>query len=600
MAACAPKPAPAPKQPEATTPKAEPAQPSPAPQLARPSKPRPNVTYYSADLQVQGLDDLMQSSDKLASHWDAQRSMPTRDLVSTFLNNLGFASNFLDLVNLSQPFLAHFDLPHNTKSSIREHFDVALSVPASDPSALVKGFPAKLKLESQGQAQWKASLPDLELSLKADAGFLSVARSVKNLARAAQDRQSKLSPQGPRLSLHLDELSDNQRRAVLNSIPQSISRRLYPALKDLSSLTLSLDLGSERPLLGKAFAVAPWKELKLPLSSPTTAPSAVAQKLPAGAATVSQVMLGDTKPIIDQLQSLVQKKVPAPFTDPGQEILTALQNLSNQVSSHVIAAYYLDKKNQASLLFAADLKDDTQGLAAVEALWTALANGVQMHIDLVKNSPEDRYTLTQKNKGPRYYGQRTQSLKITVPKRLVQDLAPQKDFALASPLMSGSGNKRRLEGYSFVRDGYAVLALGAGSKSLIRSAIRLAKEKKPSAHLESSMGLANAKSATQGCQICGFIDPLATLRALAVHAAAESGRTKDLRSTLKELDKIKLEGVISGGAHLEADKGNMAMHVPLTLVYPEQKEAVKLKKAIKGFEILDDILPEQAKAAAAR
>lgn len=590
--ACARKPTPAPQAPVAAAPKAAPKKVE-AP--ARPVAPRPVVSYYSADLRLAELGDLLASSDKLSTHWGQERSMSTRDLLATFLNNIGFAPNILERLNLKKPIYAHFDLPHDTRAT-REHFDLAVSLPAPNPKELIAGLPVSLQLQAKGEGQWQAKLADLELALKGGPDFLSIARSEKNLARAAKDRSEPAQPDAPRLRLDLDELSDTQRRAVINSLPGALGPRLAPALAELARLSIGVDMGSERPFLGRIWAQAPWSKLNLPLAAPSTAPSPVAERLPAGAAIASQIMLGDTKALIDQLSELAKAKVPVPFTDPSVKLLSALQGLSNQVATQVIAAYYLDHRSrQSAIVFAADLKDEKTGLLAVESFWEALTQGLQTHVELVKNSPEDRYLVEFRNRGPKLSGQQTQRLRIQLPERFVKDLLPQGDLALLAPLISSQGKKKRLEAYSFVRDGYAVVALGAGARNAIKNTVKLRGQ-----NLAASQGLLQAQSSSKGCQICGFIDPLPMLRALAVHAAAESGRSKDLRKTLKELDSIKLEGVMSGGAKVEATQGEMAMFVPTSLVYPEPSQAAKLKGAIKSFEVLDDIISKVPERGTAR
>lgn len=589
--ACARKPAPAPQTPVATAP----ATPKKVEAPARPVAPRPEVSYYSADLRLAELGDLLASSDKLSTHWGQERSMSTRDLLATFLNNIGFAPNILERLNLQKPIYAHFDLPHDTRST-REHFDLAISLPSPNPKELIAGLPVSLQLKAEGEDQWKAKLADLQLALKGGPDFLSIARSEKNLARAAKDRSAPAQPDAPRLHVDLDELSDTQRRAVINSLPAGLGARLAPALSELARLSIDLDMGSERPFLGRIWAQAPWSKLNLPLAAPSTPPSSIAERLPGGAAFASQLMLGDTKPVVDQLRDLAKAQVPVPFTEPSVELLNALQGLSEQVKTQVIAAYYLDHRSrQSAIVFAADLKEEKSGLAAVEKFWNALTQGLQTHVELVKNSPEDRYLVEYRNRGPKLSGQRTQRLRIELPERFTKDLLPQGDLALLAPLISTQGKKKRLEAYSFVRDGYAVVALGAGARSAIKNTVKLRDQ-----NLASSQGLVQAQSSAKGCQICGFIDPLPMLRALAVHAAAESGRSKDLRKTLKELDSIKLEGVMSGGAKIEATQGEMAMFVPTSLVYPEPSQAAKLKEAIKSFEVLDDIIAKVPEGSSAR
>src|SRR5690606_1652833 len=178
-------------------------------------------------------------------------------------------------------------------------------------------------------------------------------------------------------------------------------------------------------------------------------------------------------------------------------------------------------------------------------------------------------------------GARADVLTVSTPKNLAreaQDLA----FALTA--------RSELEVLSAVDRGVAVMAIGGGARELV--------SKRPTSTLAADPGLAVARAASGGCELCVAVDPLAAARLMVTvrRDAEEGAKAKRDNQLLVDLQRLKALGGIGLGAQFTADRGVVALGVPSGLLVPDAATAAKIRALMDP--VLDPVFEGEEEAPA--
>jgi hypothetical protein len=437
------------------------------------------------------------------------------------------------------------------------------TIAARSARAILDGVPEGQRPQPLGSGLWELVQEDQRVLFREQAAALEFALSAGDLDRAAE-----LVAEG-RTGWRLQGVGDELPPGLINPAdlvdlpPQSpLMRQLQAVSQGLTQLRVDVDLGSQRDLMLRAAALAPFEKLGLePLGAPSLRPGALEAALPAGAAGVVVMPWGSPAALHAILDKNVPiEQVPAPFDAMARTVVGGVHTLLDQVQGEVALAVYVTPGDKLTLLVAASVRDPA---AAKEALRGLQGAGIQAleAFGALAGGKDAAFKITLKADGASFSGGKLDLLTLALPKNMAS--AADEVAYLMSP-------KKELEMVSGAASGVALLAIGGGARDLLGRAGK--------ATLAGEGGLALARAAAEGCHFCVSLDPILMVRAATlVNREAEGPAAKEQAKLLSELARVPSLGGIGVGIQLSAGRGSLAFGVPRSLMMPAPAAAAQVR-----------------------
>jgi hypothetical protein len=418
--------------------------------------------------------------------------------------------------------------------------------------------------------------------LREQAKSLEFALSEQDLARAGslagEVRGRRIQVRGSSLPPGL--LSGD----LVPGLPSGLRRQVTAVLRDATSAALSVDAGTDRDLLVEVSAAAPFERLGLgPLGPARSKPTALEGRLPGAPVLVLAIPLGSPELLHKAVDGGVKAAESAgagggPFEGPMRDAARSAHSLLDQLRDDVVFALYLSPKGEATVVIAADVKDDTVTRNASRDLLTAVKTAVAGFNTLAGNNKDAAFGVTFKTdafnlsrpSGPGGAGAgKGDLLTLSAPKNLAKDTEDAQAFLT---------KKLELEVAAASTSNTAILAICAGARDIIGS-VGAAKQS-----LAAHPGLALARGASQGCHFCFAIDPGGLARfGLAVDPKMRADKTYANDIEAGAATVARLGGALGVGLRLEPQQGSLAAGLSKSLLVLSPADAAQVSKLFESF-----------------
>jgi hypothetical protein len=507
---------------------------------------------------VENIDDMIAFAEDLAAKTDPEKPIHVREEIQADLLQSGFGPGFFESLDLSSMFAIQVGYPFPDAGQpppLPSDFEIAGVVPSHDARRLLDSMPDTYKPQPLGDGLWELIDGDFKLKLREKSTGIEFGREIADLDRAAKlpAEQGK----GRRIRARMSNIPAEWLDIEQFFGPMSELRALVDVIRGVKSVEVEGEWGTDRDVVALAAAEAPFGELGLgPIGPPITRPSAIASMLPPTAALAIEMPWGDPKLIHGLIDRNVDPAlVPAPFDAVVTDAIKASHTILDQLRDELMIVWYVDKKGQATLILAGAIKDEDATRGAVRTLLGSAHKAFSAHIALQGSEKDKKYTVAIKQ-DLKLSKLKTDRFTVTVPKFMHGDV---KSMAM----MLGKKNPR-LEAYAVVEQGVAMLAIGAGAKKTVSDIARNMGRPR-SKSLETSGGLALARTVDGGCQFCVAIDPVEGTRLYFV-LKRDGGGNKRAASALKDLDKLRLEGQAAIAARVSDHRASLGLAFPRGLI----------------------------------
>jgi len=531
---------------------------------AQPKGPRPAGNPVHVQASITGLADVLQLVKQATTAWTPKDPLDASAYIQAMLLQLGYGPglwNSLDLNGVMAVDATFFaQAPTNDLRLIG-------SVAATNPKGVMEAMPSGQRPQPLGNGMWELVQGELRVLLRETPKTLEFALSQQDLARAgslaAEVKGRRVQVRGSDLPPGL--LSGD----LVPGLPSGLRRQVGAVLSEATSAALAIDAGTDRDLLVEVSAVAPFERLGLgPLGPARSKPTALEGRLPGGPTFVLAIPLGSPELLhkaIDNGAKAAEAMGVAggPFEAPLREAIKASHGLLDQLRDDVVFALYLSAKGEATVVVAADVKDDTATRNAARDLLTAVKTAVTGFNTLAGNNKDATFAVAFKTDN-KLGAAKGDVLTLAVPKNL------EKDVADAQPFLT---KKLELEAVTVISGNTAFLAIGAGARDLAGAV------GKPAGSLAAHPGLALARSASQGCHFCVALDPAGLARfVITVDAELRSdkARVKDIDTAAATVNR--LGGALGLGLKLEPKQGVFAAGLSKSLLVLSPADAAQVSK----------------------
>lgn len=555
---------------------------------APPGQPMPREDLQKVQLSasVFGVTDMLDAASQLITMWSPPEPgappINLKSLLEVGLVQQGFGPGFLDSLDLDAVHAGELEFPHEGQGPTSDaDLELRLAVSAKQPTRLLEGLPADMRPQPIGQNLWQLIDSDVQLLFRAQTDAIEVAMSMPDLD-VANGLRAKVpaGPNQPRIRMAASNLPPGEIDvAELIPLPPILARPLSSILNETTAVDFAADFGTDRDLIGRVGATAPFERLGLdPIGPATQAPSELAKSLPGDAMFVWLMPWGDPALLHQMLDKLIKvDQIPAPFDGYVDELVGGVHGVFNQVRTEVLMAVYLDDKGQLTVAFAAEVADEKATQASMREIWGAAEKAFKDHIALAGKTPEHAYTVSFKQGAVKAGKAKADLFSLTVPKSKQADLADAKWLV---------GDKPKLEVSTLVSNGKLIVAIGAGHKGYMTALGRTLG--KPGDGLETG-GLALARKVTDGCQYCVAIDPVELGELVFTIYASDPDEPEEVRKAakeaLKKLAKLGLDGEIALAVRLDQARGVFGFGVPKDLLFAEP---TKIKTLVELMDSIDD------------
>jgi hypothetical protein len=271
-------------------------------------------------------------------------------------------------------------------------------------------------------------------------------------------------------------------------------------------------------------------------------------------------------------------QIPAPFNELARKLMASFHGLVDVVASDVVLALYFDKAGRASLVLAADVKDEAKAQAELRKLEDVLVSLVEQQRALVGNNAAAQFSAKTKFDGVKLGAIKGDGLTI----KMSKDAVNEDEFGALKPFLS----RDSLEITSFAGNKVAALVIGADSRKL---ATTLARGAGKGTSLGQDKGLEHVRAAMGGCQLCVSFDPIELVRlamSLKLEKIGKEDRkyAADLKSASAKLNRMKgFDGSMGAGVRLTADRGAFGWAVDKETLMSKQFNA----ELIELIEVLE-------------
>lgn len=526
---------------------------------AQPKSPRPEGNPLRVQASVTGLGDVLQLVKQASTAWNPKNPLDASAWVQAMLLQMGYGPGLwsnLDLGGVMTVDSSFFVQQPTTDLRL------AGSLATANPKAVMEAMPSGQRPQPLGNGLWELVQGDLRVLLKESPKSLEFALSQQDLARASS---LPAEVRGRRVQLRGSDLPPGMLADFVPDLPGSLRRQVSAVMSEATSAALAVDAGTDRDLVVEVSAAAPFERLGLgPLGQARSKPTALEARLPGGPAFVLAIPLGSPELLHKMVDSAIKSAESAgiaggPFEAPVREAAKASHGLLDQLREDVVFALYLDAKGQATIVIAADVKDDVASRTAAHDILNSVKTAVTSFNTLAGGNKEATFAVTLKTDA-----KKGDTLTLAVPKNL------EKDAASAQPFLT---KKLELEAVTAVAGNTALLAIGAGARDLAGSL------GKPTSNLGSHPGLALARGASQGCHFCVAIDPAGLARlALAVDAElrADKSRAKDIDTAAATV--TRLGGALGMGLKLEPKQGTFGAGLSKSMLVLSPADAAQVSK----------------------
>ncbi|MFO7564154.1 MAG: hypothetical protein R6X02_16025 [Enhygromyxa sp.] len=537
---------------------------------ARPT-PRTDLQKIHFAGSVVGVSDMLAAASKLITMWSPPEpgapAVNLESLLEVVLVQQGFGPGFLESIDLDAVHAGEFAFPHEGQpGTTTADVELRLALSAHQPVRAIESLPSEMQPQPLGQDVWQLIEDDLQLLFRAQSDSLEIAMSMPDLDRATGLRQQvSAGANEPRVRWSITNLPPGEIDVTeIIPLPPQLARPLSSILNETSVVDFAADFGTDRDLIGRVGAVAPFARLGLdPIGPATKAPSELAKALPSDAMFVWLMPWGDPAMLHQVLDKQIPvDQIPAPFDAYVHDVLKGVHGVLGQVRGEVLVAFYLDGKGQVTMTLAAEVGDEKAAQASMREVWGAAEKAFKDHIALAGKSSEHAYSVSFKQGAVKAGKAKADLFALSVPK------AKQADLEGAGWLV---GSKPKLEVSTLVADNKLIVAMGVGHKSFMGAVGR--QLGKAGEGLEAGGGLALARKVADGCQYCVAVDPKELGEMLFTIYASDPDEPEEVhkaaKDALKQLAKLELDGQMALAVRLDKDRGVLGFGIPKSLLFAE-------------------------------
>ena len=557
VAGCSKKTAPETVEPAAAS---EPVAP-PADEQAQPEKAAgiPAEEKVNVLASFEGLQDMIVGGTDLAAR--IQGEDPSADPLAEVQAGLlaqGFGPGFLSNINLDGMHVVKVAFPAGDAGG-PEAIDFAASLAVVDGRKVLESFPSSQRPQPLGGDMWELRQENDTLLIKEAGAKLLWGRTQDDVEKAGGLEGE--AGKGRRIRVKAWNIpADDVDPAELLDLPSDVPgvAAVSEILKELNAAEVQVDFGTKKRLEVVASAEAPFGKLGLdPLGKPKMKATELEAKLPSGAVFVTTLAFGDPAMLHKTIDNTIPvDQVPAPFDTMVKDAVKGTHMVLNSISANVVAALYVDKKGAATIVLAAGVKGkkEAKALEGMRKIQGTMKSALEAHAALQGKNNGAKFGVTWKEGGLKISGVRADQLTVKIPKDFQADAA---DAALFL-------KKNAVESVSFVQDGVAFWAIGAGARSLGSDTARsLGKDRTSS--MASDGTLTKLRKGMDGCQLCMSFDGTEYLRVRLLDMQAKTkdkAKLKDIKKHLGTLAKTKGDVVVGFGVRFSDNDGAAGLVVP--------------------------------------
>jgi hypothetical protein len=551
---------------------------------ARPDRPA-NIEKIQVSGSIFGIGDMLDAGGQLITMWSPpQPGAPPinlRTMLDVGLVQEGFGPGFLASIDLDGVHAAELAFPHEGQPGTTEaDIELRMAMTAISPKRAIESLPAEMQPQPIGQDLWQLVENDTQLLFRAKGDALELAMSMPDLDRSSGLRAAvPVGPNDPRIHVSASNLPPGEIDVTdIIPLPPALARPLSGILNETTAVDFAADFGTNRDLIGRVGAVAPFSRLGLdPIGPATQAPSELAKALPGDAMFVWLMPWGDPAMLHNILDKQIPvDQIPAPFDGYVDEVVGGVHGVLAQIETEVLVAVYLDSKGHMTIALAAEVGDEKAAQAAMRDVWGAAEKAFKDHIALTGTSADHKYTVSFKQGAVKAGKAKADLFSMTVPK------AKQADLEGASWFV---GSKPKLEVSTLATDGKLIVAIGAGQKAFMANVGRALAS---GDGLEAEGGLALARKVTGGCQYCVALDPEELGQMVFTVYATDPDEPDEVHKAAKDaltkLAKLDLDGEVALALRFDADRGVFGFGIPKTLLFADP---TKIKTLVELMDSID-------------
>jgi hypothetical protein len=537
---------------------------------------------------ITAVGDMLDAGGKLINMWEPPEPgappVDLRSLLDVTLIQQGFGPGFFTSINLDGVHAAQVGFPHEGQPGVTDRdVDVALSLAASDPVRAIESMPAAMQPQPLGNGIWQIVEDDMELLFRAGQGALEIGLNMESLDLARSlPAKVTVGPSEPRIKLTATNIpSVDIDVTELIPLPPELAKTLSSIINETKSVDFAADFGTDRDLIIRAGARAPFGRLGLdPIGPATQQPSALAKALPGEAMFTWVMPWGDPKLLHRVLDKQIPvNQIPAPFNGYVDEVLAGAHGLLDSIKGEVLATAYIEK-GKFTLVLAAEVKDEAAARKSIRGMFSAADKAFQDHIALTGTTPDHKYTVTFKQDAVQLGKGQGDLFTLTVPKNEHDDVRSLGWFL--------GDKKPQLEVSMVVADGKLIVAIGAGQKTTMGTIGRRL-GKTPDAGLEAGGGLALARKLAGGCQYCIALDPIEIGEMVFTVMASDKSEPAEVHTAASKavnaLGRLALDGELAFALRLDDDEGVAGFGWPKALLFANPDE---IKQIVALLESIDE------------
>jgi len=539
----------------------------PAPTVA--TEPRAAAERIVVSGSIEGLDDVFAGFKKFSESYMPDEATDPQAEIQAMLLGMGFGPGFWGNIDLGG--VHSFTSATPLSGGGPDDSSLAASIAVVDARKLIENMPQSQRPSPLGEGMWELAIDETRLLMREQGKELLLGFSTDDIGTAGSLRGKATA--GARIRMRATNIptDDIDPAAVLEELPldSKFVQDLSKIVQELDAITFETDLGTTRDFQMRLGAVAPFHKLGLdPIGAPRTAPTALEARLPPNPVFVTTLSWGDPTLLHAIIDGLPIGDLGDPIQGMVDKAVKSSHTLLDQVASDVAFALYVDSKGRATIVIAADVKDDAKAKAALQGVHEVLAEGAATQATMAGKNKDAAIVAKLELDGLKVAGGKADRLTIKVPKDFLGDVQKGKMF-----LRKGS-----LDAVSHVDQGTAILAIGAGASTIIRDVAKsLGKTRKNS--LAQHSGLAGLRTSMGGCQICVAGDPLSYFR-FRLMLVRDEGEDKAIVKKASEqmytLSKLGSIGQPAMGVKVEADQASFGVMIPQQTLFAAPATIEKL------------------------
>lgn len=531
-----------------------------------PAKKPPSGKPMHVRASLHGLGDLMALIKQATTAWTPKQPIDPAAQIQAVLLQMGYGPGLWNNLDLAGPFAV--DAVFHTQDPGAD-LKLVGSLAAVSAKGVMDGMPSTQRPQPLGNGVWELIQGEMRVFLREKPKALEFALSTAALDQAPALAEEALKKR--RVELNAWDLPQGMLANLNLGLPAGLQRSVDVVLRDAKSAWFVLDAGTDRDLGLQVGAEAPFSKLGLsPLGPERTQSSPLEAVLPAGPVLVVSMPWGSPETLHGVLDKGVRTdQIPAPFDKTAKDALAGAHALLDQIAGDVTLAVYLSPKGEVSAVLAAGVKDDAAARGAARGVLQSAAAGLDEFNKITGEDKSAKVGVSFKTDGVKAGAGKGDLLALAVPKNM------EKETADLSPLLT----KNKLELVTLVANNTAVLVIGAGAQKLaadIGGGLKSARK----TSLAADNGLRLARGASQGCHFCVGLDPIGLARLSAVLDAedrADKARMKKLDAAAATFSRIG--GAVGVGVKLAADKGNVALGLPKSILVLAPADAATIGAA---------------------